>query len=675
MTAPISPEYWGGHFPIGYWSTHFPKPRKRLILDSIPPNNPQAIVEASTPAGAGVLALMMSGQVTVTYSFGVKVNKDQSGLERRTNNLGVPNEKYEGEAMIADSDLRLLRSLLERAAAQGSIFQLGLPYEELTLIADPAANIVNTTNTVFADWAVPGQRCLIVSPGEEVFSDVVQAADSSRIVIVGNPGDIARSGGRIMPTVPVLLDATQNFLRFPSPDVETFQIVAYAAMTGFNVAPVAAILQLGPITTSGVLDGLTFVARLPGAAGNLITVQFEATTLGFGINLELDEDLLTSHVLLKFRAGVATVQDLITFMGFSALLTFDVGSYNPDDVLSSGSDEFVPHNLAGGSDAEDGEIGGGSTITMFDGVPVYDRGLVVQTSATDMIHALTTLVQLGGLPSNSSDANIPDWGRDICFESEDSEERQWFKRFIFTVRGPQVAFWLPTYRADLIVDSFTDGDVAVAASLPLAPTLVNSGALEGLTIVARAAGAAGNSITIKFVGDAISLSGDVDEDTGAMTVIVRFVPDITTADDIKALVNVASTLVEITGTAAGGTVQAGDDEFGFTHLYGGVDGFGATLVMTSTGEETIGDDFFAWYPGHNAIQIIQEDLTVTLAKIVSTYTADAGIVRLNLDASLSDSPIEIVSWLELCRFEDNDIAVVHTGATAKSDNLGRVVQQ
>lgn len=645
--------------------------------------------------------MLAENGASLEYIFNVVVDKDLSGRERRLSYDDLPAEKYTCQAQIRDNDVRMLRSLLQRAAAGGAMFQLGLPHEEVSIIADASGTYVYTTDTTIVDWTVPGQRVLIVAPGgDEHTKGIIQAVDSGTLAIYVEPGnasveDIARYGGRVMPTVPVFFDTQLSFVR--SPNIrptsdeddsteylvaqEVFRVTATNALVGFLVGGKYSILELKPpIANSGHLLGLTFISSTPGADRNGITVQFEAAVLGVGVNLTLTEDLIGLQVLVRFRAGVATVQNLIDAAATATLVQLDA----PDSVdrtltIQAFSDEFIPTPMTGGADNGPGTVGVGASVTIFDGAPVYDRGLVLDQGGTvvDSIQALTHLVELdGSIPHQASDTIIPDWARGATFESEEKLEQQWFKAFWAYARGPQCVFWLPTWRPDLKPTGFTDGTVGVAASLPLLPTLVNSGVLEGLTIVARVAGAGGNAITIIFVGDALSLEGDLEEDTGAQQVIVRFVPGITTADQIQTLVNASSTLVEITGTASGGELSGGDDEFGETHLYDGIDGSGSSLILPATDQVAIDNagGIGSWWPNHDHLQIQQADGTITYAKIINVENVPDE-THVILDAALSDATITCVSWLERCRLEDNVVQVQLTAATWSSTNQCRVVQQ
>jgi len=112
---------------------------------------------------------------------------------------------------------------------------------------------------------------------------------------------------------------------------------------------------------------------------------------------------------------------------------------------------------------------------------------------------------------------------------------------------------------------------AVPATLRLGdPVTAPDGPLENVSLRARSAGTAGNGIKVTFDESALTESGEMQEDTIARTVLIRFIGDATTTDDLFALLN-NSELVEMIGTwNATDTLRATDDEFEDAILTGGV---------------------------------------------------------------------------------------------------------
>lgn len=128
---------------------------------------------------------------------------------------------------------------------------------------------------------------------------------------------------------------------------------------------------------------------------------------------------------------------------------------------------------------------------------------------------------------------------------------------------------------------------ALKAELALEAPLTNSGALDGMRLVALTAGADGNLITVQQSDDALTSGGDLIEDVTARTVHIKYAGDDTTMAEYVALL-ASSSLLRLLGTYTDTDVLASsDDEFAATALAGGADatpvpaGIGATLTTFS----------------------------------------------------------------------------------------------
>lgn len=87
-------------------------------------------------------------------------------------------------------------------------------------------------------------------------------------------------------------------------------------------------------------------------------------------------------------------------------------------------------------------------------------------------------------------------------------------------------------------------------------------------------------------------------------------------------------------------------------------------------------NFFEWWPLQRThVQITQQDGTITYAEIQSAVDNGDGTVTVGMSVVLSGSPITLISWLELCRFEYDDIEVAFSGLDFKMKTTARVVQQ
>ena len=664
-----TPNFWGPHFPRHNWGPHFPWPRARLVAYG--PPGPHGTVTPTSPDGIPLVLALQAGAVA-TQSFGTEIRKGKSGKEYRVSRLSSPQLAIKGTALVVGGDARMTRGQLARYAARASIFQLGLPQESISVAAATSTEAVPVGSTAFLDWANPGQRCFARGADGTILALVLQSADASTLYFDIPLGALGLPSTVVMPTIPVYLEPTQDFGRYtPGEPVESWQIAARSIEFGTQSVAVAAVLALSTVSTSGVLKNIAVVDNTPGSAGNAWTVQFQHATLSPGVNLTIGENGTAKTVLVQFRAGHATVQQLLDDYACTNT-SLDAGAYNQDDVLSMGLDEFGPTALAGGLDAGVIMPGRGATITTYDSRPVYDRGLQVSDTAKDSLQALTELTDLGAVPFNVGDTTIADWGRQAMMMSSRPADRQWLKLFLATVRGCQRAFWLPSWRADLIPTAVGAGSAAIAATLPLAVAASGgSGVLAGLTLTAVPAGSGGNLYRVSFTPDGTVSTGSYSEaavDGGPRFVYVKFVPGVTTLANLVSLLAAHTDLVTLGGSYTGSATIAASDVFVNVALWGGVDTIGATLTI---GYDAAAGDFPAWWPQRDRLQIRQADGTITYAQIQSV----SGVGVLNLDAALSASPVTLVSWLELVRFESDDVAITYTGAQFSLNQQARVVQQ
>lgn len=86
-------------------------------------------------------------------------------------------------------------------------------------------------------------------------------------------------------------------------------------------------------------------------------------------------------------------------------------------------------------------------------------------------------------------------------------------------------------------------------------------------------------------------------------------------------------------------------------------------------------DFTAWWPDTQYLQIRQTDGTITYVGIASALDNGDGTRTLTLDTALSAVDVDMISWLELCRFEDADEYTTEHSAEGFSVQMtARVVQ-
>lgn len=393
---------------------------------------------------SGVYTLMLDLQVGFTVRWGwlTDIIKTRSGLEQRISRNDSPKQSYSGDALLFDDNPRTIRAKLARYAAIGSQFLLGLPHEELTIRASSSGTTVYVHAGALAlvDWAKPGQRVVLARAGASLDA-VIQSTTSNTIELDVTPGALGLVGGRIMPAMAVYLEPQQNFARYPT-NAERWNLDARAAI--FDFAPTKASLALGPITVSAAFDGVILVARPDGLAGNSITVALTGDAL-FPPMGGLSESGLVTTVL--FRPGVTTLANLeaVLLLSSNVLMT---GTWTGADTIAAG-DAFAATSLAGGAN---GAVGTGATVTTYDGHPVWDRRLSNKSTAQDSVHAMTEILDFGGVPYAIGTADEADWGRAVGFDANGVNamaEYQWLKLFLSTVKGRQKAFWLPTWRDDM----------------------------------------------------------------------------------------------------------------------------------------------------------------------------------------------------------------------------------
>lgn len=111
--------------------------------------------------------------------------------------------------------------------------------------------------------------------------------------------------------------------------------------------------------------------------------------------------------------------------------------------------------------------------------------------------------------------------------------------------------------------------------------------------------------------------------------------------------------------------------------FGGVDPISGNLYFNVESGESAGD-FFAWYPDRcTELQIRQTDGAINYATINNAIDNNDGTISLSLTYSgaLTGADIELVSWLERCRFESPDFEITWTAGTFELGEQARTVAQ
>ncbi len=210
---------------------------------------PAALVPPVGPAGVATLVLQLEPGARLTYGWATEVCQSYSGIEQRISWQAQPHLRIEGRAFSIDADDRAIRAALMANATAGATFLLALPTEELICTAAASGATISVGDTTIADWALPGQRAVILATSGATLAVVVQSATASTLTLDVAPGALGGAGARILPLVPVLLDAQQGFTRYPS-TVHLWDVRARSTAYGW-----AGVDAMGGGTTVLTLDG------------------------------------------------------------------------------------------------------------------------------------------------------------------------------------------------------------------------------------------------------------------------------------------------------------------------------------------------------------------------------------------------------------------------------------
>lgn len=182
--------------------------------NAAPPPLALATIPAFGPAGAATFVLELEPGAKLTYAWLTEVITHYDGTEQRVSWQALPSLRIEGQAFMLDGDDRANRAALMRAAARGATFLCGLPMEEVGTVGDPVGATF-AADTTLCDWALPGQRVLVLGPDGASGPAVVQDSTATTIRIDAVPAGVTARGAVIMPLVPIVLDAQQGFTRYP----------------------------------------------------------------------------------------------------------------------------------------------------------------------------------------------------------------------------------------------------------------------------------------------------------------------------------------------------------------------------------------------------------------------------------------------------------------------------
>lgn len=406
----------------------------------------------------GVMTLVpeLRAGFTVKHSWSTDIIKTRSGAEQRTPRNSIARESYTGEAGLLGDQPVAMRTAMAKYAAIGARFLLGMPHEALALVADSDGSTVFVPTTGKSDWVQVGQRVVVAHIDDDglllaYVNAVIQDYDADEIDLDIEPGDLGLVGGEIMPARAIYLTPQQDFPRFPV-DVETWNLDAIGA-TPLDYAPVLASIPLAALSapfadvvaTVRTFSLTTKVLDLVGSAGYPNAGQL------------IETGPITTF---RYKPGVTTLGDFDAALAGSDNFKL-TGDWDPTDTFTGTEDIFIEASGAGAN----GEVGRGATLTEYDDLPVWDEPISVPKgqTVTDGVHALTSIIDHGGIPYALGTADKADWFRQVSIVNGDTDVWQWFKLFMHTAKGRQGEFWLPTWRADLEYVEHTGDEITIDA--------------------------------------------------------------------------------------------------------------------------------------------------------------------------------------------------------------------
>jgi len=183
-------------------------------------------------AGAATFLLSLQAGTKAIYSWSTSIVPSYDGSEQRESPFAQPKRRFEGNAFLLDGADRDVRGAMMRSAASGATFLLALPFEAVTIEVDSPAKVATVASTAGIDWAVAGQRVVVVGRDGTSIAAVVQSWTATTITLDVVLATIGRTGAVIMPLIPVLLDPNQGFARYPT-RVDMWSLRAISNSFGF----------------------------------------------------------------------------------------------------------------------------------------------------------------------------------------------------------------------------------------------------------------------------------------------------------------------------------------------------------------------------------------------------------------------------------------------------------
>lgn len=194
-------------------------------------------VDGVGDAGAATSALAIEAGATISLEWKTDITESISGLEQRAACRGKPRLRIEFSSLLSDAQHRHTLSLLAGMAAAAPQFLIALPYEDLSVVSSTSSTIL-VSSLALCDWAVPGQRIVVVSPVGEMGEAVIQLAAGETLSIDADLTAVAVEGARVMPAIGVLLESEQGFSRYQV-NLGRWDLAARAVLPGYGASTIA----------------------------------------------------------------------------------------------------------------------------------------------------------------------------------------------------------------------------------------------------------------------------------------------------------------------------------------------------------------------------------------------------------------------------------------------------
>lgn len=112
-----------------------------------------------------------------------------------------------------------------------------------------------------------------------------------------------------------------------------------------------------------------------------------------------------------------------------------------------------------------GEPGVGASITTYDSMPVWDRGVAIDGTREESLRTGVAMLDAGTAIGAMQKLDQAQWTRQISAFSNDPATWQWLKLFFDTVKGRWKSFLLRSYRPDLVaIGNASSGTLTVDGS-------------------------------------------------------------------------------------------------------------------------------------------------------------------------------------------------------------------